>query len=286
LQHAGRAVPNPAGEHLHSSITQLFAGLNLSPRAGVQVNLPIIARAFRRQETTGVVNGDESGIGDLRVLAHLLPIGEVTEHSVVRLSLLGGLELPSGSARRLKEELHEGTDVDADANPFGSEGSGRRKYHLHPSDGAAESGVHGHDLALGSGSTDVIVGANLFASWDRLFVAGGVQYAIRTTGDFGYRYADDLTCSGGPGMYALLDDRYSLSLQAVASAESKGKDRLRGVAVDDTARTGVFAGPALIFTWGTSLTAEVGVDLSALQNNSALQIVPDYRVRAGLTWRP
>jgi len=281
LQLGGREVPNPAGERLQSSITQVFAGYNFGPRGGLQMNLPIIARAFRRQEATKVVNGDESGVGDLSVIAHLLPVGVVSEHSVVRLLVLGGLKLPSGNSRRLKEELAETADVGEGPGPFGP--GGLRKYHRR--DGAAQSGVHGHDLALGSGSTDAIVGSNLFASWDRLFLTGSAQYAIRTTGDFGYRYADDLTCSGGPGVYALLDHRYTLSLQALVSAESKGSDQLKDVTLDDTARTGVFAGPMVIFTWGTSLSADLGLDVSALQNNSGLQAVPDYRVRAGLTWR-
>jgi hypothetical protein len=33
------------------------------------------------------------------------------------------------------------------------------------------------------------------------------------------------------------------------------------------------------------LGANLGIDVSVIQNNSALQIVPDYRFRGGVTWR-
>lgn len=77
----------------------------------------------------------------------------------------------------------------------------------------------------------------------------------------------------------------SLGIQALASGEAKGNDKLNGVRLDDTAITSVYIGPALRGTWKDWLTAEVGLDLPLLQNNSALQIVPDYRIRGALTWR-
>ena len=41
----------------------------------------------------------------------------------------------------------------------------------------------------------------------------------------------------------------------------------------------------MLFTWGTSLAADVAVDVPAIQNVTSVQIVPDYRVRGGVTWR-
>ena len=54
-------VPNP-GEKLDSSITQVFAGYNFNPEIGVQLNLPIIYRSFRRLEDGELRSGSESGI--------------------------------------------------------------------------------------------------------------------------------------------------------------------------------------------------------------------------------
>ncbi|MFN8546280.1 MAG: hypothetical protein U0807_19050 [Candidatus Binatia bacterium] len=264
LQQDGEEVDNPADERVDSAITQLVAGYQLMPRFGVQANLPIIARTYRRVEGERVVEGSENGVGDLVLSGTVLAYSLATEQSVLRLSLLGGIKLPTGDAHRLGEEA----------------GDEPHMSHMH----MMESGVHGHDLALGSGSVDGIVGGGLFWSWRRAFVTAAAQYAIRSTGDFDYRFANDLTWVGGPGVYVLLDHRYTLGLQAVVSGETKGKDEQNGVRADDTAITALYVGPGLSFTWGTSLGADLSVDVPAVQNNTALQIVPDVRVRGGVVW--
>ena len=261
LQRDGEEVANPAGEWLNSTITQFVAGYNFTPRLGVQVNVPLISRYFRRQEAAGVVHGDETGIGDLSLLANYEVYSDVTENSVVRFNLIGGFKLPSGNSHRLKEELAESDEAET------------------------PSGIHGHDLALGSGSLDGVFGAQLFWSWQRLFLQTAIQYIVRTQGSFDYQYADDLMWNGGPGAFVLVSHDYTLGLQAALSGESKGKDTLAGVPADDTAITSLYAGPGLLLTWGTSLGAELAGDIPVVQNNSALQIVPDYRVRGGFTWR-
>jgi hypothetical protein len=132
---------------------------------------------------------------------------------------------------------------------------------------------------------DGIFGGQIFWSWRRLFLTVGGQYALRTEGDFGYRYADDLTWVGGPGVFALLGHRHSLGVQALVSGETKGKDTLDDRRLDDTGITALYAGPGFTFTWGSSLAADIAADLPVVQNNTALQIVPDFRLRGGVTWR-
>jgi hypothetical protein len=39
------------------------------------------------------------------------------------------------------------------------------------------------------------------------------------------------------------------------------------------------------FTWTTQLSAELTADLPVLQNNTALQTLPTFRLRGGLVWR-
>jgi hypothetical protein len=286
LTRDGEEIDNP-GERLDSSITQVFAGWNFGPRAGVQANLPIISRVYRRRDGRHLEHGDETGVGDLAVLGHVLAFSRVSEDSVLRWTLLGGLELPTGNTRRLAEELDE---ADAAAARTSGVAAGRfGPQHTDPGSpgggGGPPSGVHGHDLALGSGSVDGLVGSELFWSWKRAFVRAGMQYAIRTEGDFDYRYANEITWHGGPGAYVVLRHDWTLALAAVVSGETKGKDRQRGRRLDDTGITALYAGPGLLFTWGTSLGAELAVDLPAIQNTTSVQIVPDVRLRGGLTWR-
>ena len=147
-----------------------------------------------------------------------------------------------------------------------------------------EGGLHGHDLALGSGSVDGIVGGQIFWSWGRLFTTAAIQYAVRTTGSFDYHFANDLTWLGGPGWFVLLGHDYSLGLQALLAGETKGNDSQAGVQAHDTAITALYAGPAISVTWRASLGAELAVDLPAIQHNTGLQLLPDARVRGGFTW--
>ena len=266
LRENGDRVPNPEHQSLDSVITQVLLGYQVTPRIGLQLNLPLITRQFVRIQDGRRVRGNVSGPGDLSLLAHVLVHSIVTETSVFRFSVLGGLELPTGDPAYRGEEL-------AEEHPHGAD------EHM------PENGVHGHDLALGSGSVDGLVGGELFWSWQRAFVSGSLHYAIRGDGAFDYRYANELTWTGGPGAYLLLDHDHSLALQALVSGETKGKDHQGGARLDDTAVTSLFVGPRVLFTWGTSLAMEGAVELPVVQHETALQIVADYRLRAAAVWR-
>ena len=146
-------------------------------------------------------------------------------------------------------------------------------------------GIGGHDLTLGSGSYDGLLGTGFYARWRRVFLTGAMQYAIRTEGAYDYQFANDWTWIGGPGVYVLLGDTHTLSLQAVVSGETKGLDTLNGETVGDTGVTSVFLGPQLNYTWSSRLSAMVGVDLPVSVVSSGEQVVPTYRVRAAVTFR-
>jgi hypothetical protein len=265
LREDGAEVPNGLDQYLDSSITQLILGYQFNNRVGVQLNAPVVHRAFRRSEEGVAVAGSESGLGDVALVAHVRVIEWLRDDAMVIASALGGVKFPTGDSGRLREETEE-------------------EHHDEEED-HVESGVHGHDLALGSGSVDGIVGGSVFARWKRLFASATVQYAIRSEGDFDYRFANDLMWSGGPGVYLWLAHAGTATLQLNVTGETKGKDTFQGAAADDTGITAVYLGPEVAVTWGDRLSGDVGVDLPVVQNNTALQIVPDYRVRAAVTCR-
>jgi len=299
LQQSGKEVPNPNDEHLNSSITQVLLGYTVTPRFGLQLNIPIIGRTYRRLESTGVVEGTKSGFGDLSLIGDFNAFHWTDLNSVARFTVFGGLKLPTGDSSPLAEELapppSAGGDVrdQADHHLTSAEAAFGAASHTTGSgddDAEVESGIHGHDLALGSGSVDGILGARGFWSWRRLFATATVQYLLRTEGDFSYQFANDLLWSGGPGAFLFLGHGlggrdYSFGAQALLTGETKGNDTQQGQKATDTAITALYVGPAFTFTWGASLAAEIAADLPAIENNSALQIVPDYRLRGGLTWR-
>ena len=284
-------VPNPFGEFLHSSITQVFAGYQFLPRAGAQLNLPVIVRSFQRVQSGGIEDGTVDGIGDLSLIGNVHALSYVDTVSVAHLIFFGGLKFPTGDPALLSEEVDPPPCI-----PFPDPTScggrlvrlpvGSRPHHQT----GPPSGIHGHDLALGSGSVDGIVGAQAFGSWQRAYATAAVQYIARTVGAFGYQYANDLLFETGPGAYLLLGDdwfgeAYALGAQVVFSGETKGNDTIDGTKEDDTAVTALYLGPAVQFTWGTHLSTEIGADLPVLQHNTGLQSVPDYRLRGGITWR-
>jgi len=261
LQDSGEEVPDEVGQTLDSSISQLFVGYNFSERFGVQFNLPLIYREFKRPEGFEIDRGTESGIGDVSLIGHFQAIRYEKMNRTFTWTIIGGVKFPTGSSDRIAEELNE-VEVP----------------------GAPESGIHGHDLALGSGSVDGIVGTGIFARCHRAFFAANMQYMIRTEGDFDYHYADDLTWAGGPGFFLLFSEAHTLSLQVIVSGETKERDTFQGERAEDTGITSVFLGPQIDFTWSDRLSAEVGVDFPVSIDNTALQIVPDWRVRAAVTW--
>src|SRR5437867_1843840 len=178
VQVDGQKVPNEAGQYLDSSISQLYVGYKFSDRLGLQFNLPVIYRSFKRPEGFDIDRGTESGIGDGSLIGSLLVYRKLQENFTFNWTVLGGVKFPTGSSDRIQEEFNE-VEVP----------------------GAPESGIHGHDLTLGTGSFDGIVGSGVFTRWRRLFLTANAQYAIRSKGDFDYRFANDLTWSGGPVVY-------------------------------------------------------------------------------------
>jgi len=112
-----------------------------------------------------------------------------------------------------------------------------------------------------------------------------MQYAIRSEGACSYQFANDWIWSGGPGVYLLRGHENTLSLQAIVSGESKGQDTVGGVRTEDTAITAVYLGPQVNFTWSSKLSALIGADLPVSIVTTGQQLVPNYRVRAAVTWR-
>lgn len=274
-------VENP-GEQMRSSITQVLLGYNVGPNYGVQVNLPIIHRLYTRLEGGRLVDGSESGIGDMSLLGSFTPFISVGERGLTRLTLFGGVKFPTGNSDPLAEEADEAGLDERLRDDFGVGSISGLGSVAHDE---SESAIHGHDLALGSGSYDGIVGAQIFLSLDRFFWTTAVQYAIRTEGSFDYRYANDLVFNGGPGYFLYLDHGWMVGAQGFVSGETKGQDQFQGQALSDTAITYLFAGPAVRVAYGASLLWEVAGDIPFVRHETSLQIVPDYRVRAGLVWR-
>lgn len=262
LRDDGREVPNEIGQYLDSSITQLLAGYQIGDRFAFQLNLPLVHRSYRRPAGVGIEEGTVSGLGDTAILARYRAFGRIRDGSAMLWNVLGGVKMPTGNSDRLLEELHE------------TEGEGEQP-----------SGVHGHDLTLGTGSWDGLLGTLFYAHHRRVFGEVAVQYAIRSAGRLDYRFANDLIWSVKPGAYLLMNERRTLSAQVVVSGEAKGTDTFRGESAKDTGITSVFLGPEVSGTWRHALDASFGVDFPVVLHDTSFQIVPDCRIRAAVVYR-
>ena len=281
LQLDGREVDNPTSQYLDSSITQAVAGYSFTSRFALQINIPLIYRSFERPEGFTTDRGTESGLGDISLLGKFVlfhketggttklkfddpknPHFEVREPELtVSALLLGGVKFPTGGTSRLKEEFNE-MEVP----------------------GAPESGIHGHDLTLGSGSYDGIIGGQFALRYKSFFFLADTQFTVRGEGAHQYHFANDLSWSGGPGYYVVRSHRAIVGLQCACSGEHKGLDRFQGNAAEDTGITSVFLGPRVVASFGT-VSAELAVELPVSIDNTALQVVPDYRLRGSVAIR-
>ena len=239
------------GEYIHSLTSQLFAGYNFNQWFGLQFNLPVIYRAYG----DNTMHGEVSGVGDVSLTGSVLLYHKNATDWTFRWTALGGIKFPTGDSSQLNTP-----------------------------DSALPAGIGGHDLALGSGSFDGLVGTGFSTRWQRIFLDGQMQYGIRTEGDFQHQYANDWSWSGGPGVYLVLNDNYTVALQAAVSGESKGKDTFAGVPDNDSAETIVYLGPVISFTWSESFSAHIGADLPVSRENSGEQVMPDYRIHAAIMW--
>ena len=263
---------NPSSEWIESSITQVALGWASGGRWGMQLNVPIVTRRYRRAtDDDGIEKNDETGVGDASIVTHYDVLSDAYPRGVYVVRLLGGFKMATGDSDRLGAELEEHTDEDHEDDEDG--------------DHHDASGVHDHDLALGSGSIDGMVGVSFLWTRDRFSLNSEIQYMLRSEGDFDYQYANDLTWSVAPGFYTALGHDYTLKFSARAGGETKGTDEQKGERVGDSGITTVYLGPLLTLTQGLGLHFDVGVDLPVYQNTSGLQLVPDYRVRLATSVR-
>ena len=279
LQVDGLEVSNPTGQYENSSITQLVAGYSINDRFALQLGIPLIYREFKRPEGFAIDRGTVGGVGDVSLLLkmvafHYTSPGQRTfefggknpvavEHEpdfTISAILLTGLKFPTGDSSRLEEEFHE---VEIPGAPI--------------------SGIHGHDLTLGTGSYDGIVGEQNSLRYKNAFFETNVQFTLRGDGAHQYHFANDLVWNGGPGCYFVRQRDMIIGSQFAVSGEYKDVDRFRGKPAEDTGITSVFAGPGIVASRGR-WSAEIATEFPVSIDNTALQVVPDYRFRGGISF--
>jgi hypothetical protein len=266
-------VPIPFDQQYLTSVTsEPFLGYNFSDRVGVRLELPVIYRQYQRILPGNAITvflrspGSLWGLGDIRLLGNVGLIKNNTPDCDVNWNFTAGVKFPTGNPDQLALTPQQIV--------------------------LSSSGITGSDLALGSGSYDGVIGTDIFLRHTRLFFSAETQYAIRSEGAFTYQYANDLSWSGGPGVYWIMKEDETLSFQAVVSGDTKGADTQFGIlrggipgrfSLGNTGETGVYLGPQINFTWHKNVSAQLGADLPVSVVTDGVQIVPTFRVHGAVT---
>lgn len=272
-----------SNDYLYSSYLHIVPTWNFTERFGVSLNLPVIVRTFERHTvqvspagpTFGVEQGTESGLGDMALALRGTVFQRQEMEWAVSLNVLGGVKFPTGDDSRLQEEVDQVRIYNQLVGPG----------HIHDALGPQLSGVHQSDLTFGSGSYDGIFGLTLNSRYGRAFFNAQAQYYLRTQGESGYEYGDEMIFSGGPGWYLWLGKRGTFSLAANVVYDSEARAELFGLKSNSTGMTAWYAGPQFSFTWGRHFSVQGGADLPLHITNNGFQNVPSYRAYGGITWR-
>jgi hypothetical protein len=269
----GRTVGDPADQRLDTAVAQLMVAWRFTPTWSARVYLPFI---HRRWEVSGV-SGWYQGNGDAVVEGMATRQARRDARHFAVGNLFAGLKLPTGNSDRLADEQHDAASADA--------GGG----HSHGGDAVSADGLHDalhpHDLALGSGSWDPIVGASGFLRWGRFYLTGHGQYVLRTEGDHGYRYGSGGMFGGGPGAFLIDRAAGTLGLHLNVSGELNERDHHRGVLVEDSGMREITAGPDLTFSWRNRVTGEIGVELPVWRDSPGTHLATNLRGHAGVSVR-
>lgn len=265
VQDGAEELPNPVNQYLDSLNTQFVLGYSQGGPWHVQFALPYIVKTYLRPDHAEIETGRVSGLGDATLAGQY----RLWQHTSARgdeftLNGLGGVKFATGDADHLGDEIGH-------------------SHHHHA--GFPDSGVHGHDLALGSGSTDYLLGGDANWTHGRLFLRGSIQYKLRTPGAFDYEMADETSWELGAGGHLVLTHAHTLAVQALLAEEHKGLDTLAGVPQVDTGISVRYVGARVHGTIGQRFAADASVELPIRIRTSETMVVPDYRLRAAVTWR-
>jgi hypothetical protein len=283
-QFDGEEVSIAKPSYVDSSITHIVPGYNFNSWLGVSVNIPLTYLNFRRTDLRYSLTappvlftekGTEFGLGDTALITRVTVFQRSKMRYGVFVNLLGGVKFPTGDASRLEDEVAQAKLFESFLPPGTP----------HDPLGHSISSVHPHMLALGSGSYDGVFGLTASARWKRWFLNAQFQYYLRTKGEAGFKYGDELIVSGGPGAYVFFGDSWTLSLQLNALYDTMGRDELIGQVSNRTGETAWYMGPFLALTLGEHFSANAGVDIPLRIANNGFQSVADYEVRVAFSWR-
>ncbi|MDB5034182.1 MAG: putative lipoprotein [Chlorobi bacterium] len=222
----------------------------VGPGATLSALIPVARRHSEAIDEQGAsVTGDQFGLGDISLIGRYRAIDEHEFTTTTIVSLVGGLKLPTGRTT--------GTDSRGEL-------------------------LDAH-IQLGTGSTDLLFGANYFGAADRFSAAVNLLAGVPTGGANGHRF--------GPGLnydatlryrvYPEIIDTRMFFLGITAAGEHRGREKEEGVIVENSGGGVVYLGPNAQVYLSPSLSFEAAFQYPVAHSLNGRQLGEDYRVMAG-----
>jgi hypothetical protein len=247
----GKRTDNREGE-LESHLTQQYS-LLYSPSHLISVGaiVPVARRHFERAAGNGTVaHGTQYGLGDISLLVRVKPIVEHDLESTLLLSILAGVKFPTGKTDG-RDNLGELLDA---------------------------------HIQLGTGSTDLLLGASAFAGVDRFAFIVNLLGGFAGKGANGHMFGNALNYEATVRYRVWPDDYEFPEWLAVLgfSGDLRGHEKTDNLDDPDSGGHVAYLSPGLQVMVSTSITLDLVYQQPLLHRLYGRQLGEDFRVMVGL----
>jgi hypothetical protein len=251
MYHDGRSADNPESD-LETHLTQQYSFL-YSPIHTLSLGMivPVARRhAERIAEDGTVVHGTQYGLADISLLLRVKPIVEHDIESTYILSIAGGVKLATGKTDG-RDNLGELLDA---------------------------------HVQLGSGSTDLLLGASGFAGIDRFAFIVNLLGGFTGKGANGHRFGNSLNYDITARCRIWPDDYEFPEWLAVVgiSGDLRAKEEMNGIKDPDSGGHVAYLSPGLQVMVSTSLTLDLVFQQPILHRLYGRQLGEDFRLMVGV----
>ena len=255
---------NPAGEFIATSRTSLLVSVGVTHEFSIFVAPQFLSRQYRALHDGDIESGRTSGFGDMPFGVNYYDCLIHGEKAHLHLGLSAAASAPFGSTSKLREEVDHLT---------------HHHGHSHGPTGA----VHGHDLALGTGSWGGIFGGRLVFEYEDWILEANAHYVLRTKGDYGYKYADSIGWGLLGGARVARTEYGVASLLISVTGAHSGDDEIEGTVYEKAGHDLIYAGPAVRFESAYGVTVDARVELPVYVRTGDSHMIASWRGQIGVT---
>ncbi len=257
-------TPDAADEKIATTLVNLYYSHNILEETNLDINLPVVSQAYTERPNYTYDSGRDTSLGDLSLLLTFRPFFGVKDDKLVDWRIRAGVKLPTGDSGELKNYPNTNS-LPRPGDP------------VYPT-----SAVHPYDRALGSGSTDWIVGSSYVVRYEEFFGVLDGQFIGRTTGENDFKFGDTITAHAMPGYIFSQTRGNEFSILMDASYRYSAQSSYDGQTVDDSGQTAFTLGPQLMANFQKQTIVSIGIDIPLYQSVEGTQLASDYEILAAV----